>query len=64
MEKVIARFIELKEYKHQLTKKPLSKNYRMDEMLSIVKNEIYGSNYTKEERLLAVDFIKEIVKED
>lgn len=61
---IIGKFISMKECVHPQTGQPLSKRKRMDAMYGIATNSYYQKNFTKEERLLATDLIKEIIKEE
>lgn len=64
MEKIIATFIEQKSQRHPITRQPISKEKRMNTMYSIVTNNGYYVEYSKAERILAAEFIKQILEED
>lgn len=61
---IIAKFQKQKDQRHPMSGKPLSKTKRMDDMYKIVTNVVYDKNYTKAERILAADLIKQILEED
>lgn len=61
---IIKKFINQKNSKHPISGEPLSKNKRMESMFTICVNNEYGTNYTREDRIMAAEFIKEIIKED
>jgi hypothetical protein len=61
---IIAKFQQQKTQKHPITGEYLSKIKRMDEMYKIVTNTVYDKKYTKSERLLAAELIKQILEEE
>jgi hypothetical protein len=64
MNEIIAKFIKNKNARCPISGQPMSKNKRMDEMYKIVTNVVYNVEYSKAERLLAAEFIKQILEED
>jgi hypothetical protein len=64
MEEIIGEFISQKNYRCSRTGEALPKSKRMDSMYSIVTNNVYGKDYSKSERILAAEFIKQILEED
>lgn len=64
MNEIIAKFIKNKDARHPMSGELLSKTKRMDEMYKIVTNVVYDKKYTKAERILAADFIKQILEEE
>ena len=62
--KIIAIYLKGLDYQHPISGEPLSKKKRMDQMYSIATNNVYDMNYTTDERVLAVEFIKRIIIED
>lgn len=61
---VIGDFVCLKESKHPLSGKPVSKRKRMDALYNIATNSNYGEKYTKKEKLLAIELMKSIIEEE
>ena len=64
MDEVLAKFIKNKAFRNPLSGEPMSKTKRMDEMYKIVTDVIYDKEYTKAERILAADFIRQILEEE
>ena len=61
---VLAKFLQQKNVIDPRTGKSLSKITRMNEMYDIICNNCYEKKYTKTDRLIAADLIKQIIEED
>lgn len=57
MKEVIAIFIKQKSLE-------LSKSKRIDEMHDIIQNKFYNKTWSKSDRLIACELMKEIINED
>jgi len=64
MEEILGQFLYEKSLIDPLTGKPLSKSRRIENMYAIINGLVYDKHYTKDERLLAVSLIKQIIEEE
>lgn len=63
MEEILAKFFSMKEEINPLTGKHIPQNKRIEAMIPIIRNKVYGKEYNKDERICAAQVIIEILKE-
>lgn len=63
MERILGQYLYQKDLINPLNGKKLPKSKRIESMYAIVQNNVYGENYSNDERIFASSLITEILKE-